>query len=62
MCQGDSGRPREHFGEGSRKVRGRFGGAAGKVRAGIEPPRGSQRQTPLWTSLWDSYNTYTRTL
>ena len=39
MCQGDSGRPREHFGEGSGTVRKRFGGATGNVRDGSEKVR-----------------------
>ena len=52
---GAAGAQREQSGNTAGKVRARFGGAA------VEP-RGSQRQTPLWTSLWDFYNTFTRTL
>ena len=46
---------RGRFGEGSGKQREGSERAAGKVRAGTEPPpgepAGSQRRTPLWTSL-----------
>ena len=45
---GAAGTEREHSGPGAGQVRGRFGGGSWK-------PRGSQRQTPLWTFLWDSY-------
>ena len=61
MCQGTrgssgqrSGKVQGMFWEGSEKVPGRFGEGSGK-------PRGSQRQTPLWTFLWDSYNAPVRT-
>ena len=55
---GTSGQVRGHFGPGSGKVRGRFGEGSGKVRGS----HGWATARPLWTFLWDSYNTNVRTL
>ena len=46
MCQGDSGRPRGHFGEGSGKVRGRFEESSGKVRGSFGPAAGGPAPDP----------------